>query len=135
MGITSNDKTGLGSFENDEQFDFIIDQKDILDALVRSKHNETAIGVYSLSLGDTMYITGVDEIEESDSPIITLKKYDMSGHIFERHAIRLSEIVSVCPFTSPCKNPFLESLENDSDWFSIINSNQSPASLHDGFID
>jgi hypothetical protein len=135
MGITYSGKAGLGSYENDQQFDFIIHHQEILQALVNSKNNETAIGVYSLSLGTTMYITGVDNIDDSENPIITFKKYDMSGHIFERSTLHLSEIVSVCPFTSPLKNPFLESLENDSDWFSIINSTESPSSLHQDTMD
>jgi hypothetical protein len=44
--------------------------------------------------------------------------------------LKLSAIVSVCPFTSPLKNPFLEKVEKDNDWFVIINSDENPSSLH-----
>ena len=118
-------------YEDDQQFDVIVRPDEILNAIAASRDNGTVIGIYSLALGSTMYITGIDEIVgEGENTVVVLKKYDMSGHIFERHTLMLHEIVSVFPFKSPLKNPFLEKVEKDNDWYVIINSEDNPARLH-----
>lgn len=127
------DNWGAGGnvYQGGQQFDFILQPAEIFDALKQSKDNETSIGIYSPILGPTMFITGVEDLVDADSDVVVvLKKYDMSGKMLERYVVRLSEIVSVCPFTSPIKNPFLENLNKDTDWFSIINSNEDPSNLH-----
>jgi hypothetical protein len=122
---------GMNPHEPGQQEDFIVHPDEILRAVTASMENGTAIGIYSPVLGNTMYITGVDELfVDGDNTFVVLKKYDMSGHIFECHMLKLSAIVSVCPFTSPLKNPFLEKVEKDNDWFVIINSDENPSSLH-----
>jgi hypothetical protein len=127
MALRDNWGAG-GSVYEDDDLDFILHPEAILEAVKRSKDNGTAIGIYSLALGKAMVVTGVEEVvEEGDDIVIVLKKYDMSGHMLNRHLLHLREIISVCPFTSPIKNPFLENLEKDSDWFSIINSLQDSA--------
>lgn len=126
MGINSENRNNISTYTDGQQFDFINSQEGILHALTDSKINSSVIGIYSPSLGETMVVTGVENIVLTDSDtVIVLKKYDMSGQIFERHVLLLSEIISVCPFTSPIKNPFLENIEKNTDWFTIINSREN----------
>lgn len=114
-------------FENDQQFDFIVSKEAIFEALIESKNNEKAIGIYCPSLTDTMVITGIENImEQEEDVLIILKQYDMSGHMLEKNSIYLSEISSVCPFKSPVKNPFLEHIQRGHDWYTIINSPERP---------
>lgn len=131
MGGLTNWGAGIGVIEDSQQSDFIVQPDEILKAIATSRDNGTAIGIYSPALGDTMYITGINElIVDGDETAVVLKEYDMSGHIFKRHTLMLYEIVSVWPFTSPLKNPFLDKVERDNNWFVIINSDDHPARLH-----
>ncbi|HYF70310.1 MAG TPA: hypothetical protein VD884_19360 [Ohtaekwangia sp.] len=113
---------GLNVYE-DQQFDFIVDREKILQVLISSKINGSAVGVYSPALGNAMFITGVEEVILADhDTVIVLKQYDMSGHLFENYTLSLEDILSVYPFNTPLKNPFLDHLEKGTDWFNIINS-------------
>jgi hypothetical protein len=121
----------MSVYEDGHHYDFIVEPGGILSAVATSLENGTAIGIYSQALGNTMCITGVDDLfVDGDNTLVVLKKYDMSGQIFERHTLMLHEITSVCPFTTPFKNPFLEKVEKDNDWYVIINSEDTPSRLH-----
>ncbi len=131
MADWSNWGAGMNVYEDDEFFDFILHPESIRQALEASKTNGTSIGIYSPTIANTMFITGVEElVDQGDDTTVVLKKYDMSGHILEKYTLALSEIVSVCPFTSPLKNPFLDNLVKDTDWFTIINSNDNHSTLN-----
>lgn len=121
----------MSVYEAGQQYDFIVRPDEILKAIAASRDNGTVIGIYSPALGNTMYITGIDKlVVDGENTAVVLKEYDMSGHIFERHTLMLDEIISVCPFISPLKNPFLDKVEKDNDWYVIINSEDNPARLH-----
>lgn len=113
---------GFNVYE-DQQFDFIIDREKILQVLITGKINGSAVGVYSPALGNAMFVTGVEDVILADhDTVIVLKQYDMSGHLFENYTLSLEDILSVYPFNTPLKNPFLDHLEKDTDWLMIINS-------------
>jgi hypothetical protein len=131
MRSLTNWGAGMSAYQDGQQYDVIVRPEEILNAIAASRDHGTVIGIYSPELGDTMYITGIDElVVDGENTVVVLKKYDMSGHIFERHTLMLHEIVSVFPFTSPLKNPFLDKVEKDNDWYVIINSEDNPARLH-----
>src|SRR5690606_26260237 len=98
---------GFNVYE-DQQFDFIIDREKILQVLITGKINGSAVGVYSPALGNAMFVTGVEDVILADhDTVIVLKQYDMSGHLFENYTLSLEDILSVYPFNTPLKNPFL----------------------------
>jgi hypothetical protein len=97
---------------NDIKFDFVKGSKPMLDILLNSMAHGNAVGISSPALGTGIYITAVEkilnnnDIFDQSEIVIVLKGYDITGHFFERNAIKLSEIKSVWPLKSPFKNPF-----------------------------
>jgi hypothetical protein len=88
---------------------FIKNRKAILKELTLSRDTGNLIGVYSRALGEGMFLTGVDNIEENHgTEVIVFETYDMSGQILNRTRVSVDEIKMVCPFTSAYVNPILK---------------------------
>lgn len=96
----------------DVKFDFVKTPGAMLNALVASKENGTAVGINAPALGTGTFITAVEkilnnnDIFDQSEIVIVLKAYDVTGYFFERNVIKLNEIKSVWPLKSPFKNPF-----------------------------
>jgi hypothetical protein len=100
---------------NNEEFNFSHNPEDILRALLDSKQNETVVALAVPSIGAGIFITAVDEIFlNGEDTYVQLKKYDVTGFIFERNKLKLNEIVSVCPLNSKWQNPYIKSIVNDN---------------------
>ena len=97
-----------GEKEVREQFDFefIKVRKSVLVELNASRETGSLIGIVCPGIGDGMFITAIEDIYgEGKEQIVVLKPYEMSGHIFSRRHISLSEIRSVCPFKAFYQEP------------------------------
>ena len=90
-------------------FDFVRTRKGILKELVISSMSGNVVGIYSRALGEGMFLAAVEKIESTTKEeVITLNRYDMSGHMLARTRVAIEEIHMVCPFnrvyTNPCVN-------------------------------
>ncbi len=93
------------------RFSFIKDRPAILKALMKSQETGKLIGVYSRTLGDGMFLTGVDNIENvGETKVIVFETYDLCGQILNRTRVTLEEIKMVCPFEAAYINPLLGQL-------------------------
>lgn len=100
------------------QLNFSEDPAEILNILFDSEKYKNAIGVKSAVLGDAVFITAVQSITlEEGQTLIEFMHYDSSGYILPVRKVDIKEIQAVCGFTSPFKNPFLDSLQKDRSWF------------------
>jgi hypothetical protein len=95
-----------------EHVGFITHSDQILDAIINSNKNNTAIGIRAPGIFNGVLVTGIENIilNFDGDPIIVLKKYDSNGYFLDRDQLKLSEIESVCPFKSSFENPFLKDL-------------------------
>jgi hypothetical protein len=94
--------------------EFIYDRGKMLEVLTLSKDRGTVVGINALILGRGTHLTAVESISSDHDCIISLKPFDVTGHILERNKIRLSEISSVIPFTSVFENPLVRSFAKRS---------------------
>lgn len=85
--------------------DFVKTKKGMQKELVISKESGNAVGIYSKTLGDGMFLTVVERIQ-SDGVII-FSRYDMSGAILSRHELTLHEIQMICPINQRYRYPLL----------------------------
>lgn len=83
---------------------------DMLHVLAESKAHGTAVGILAPALGDEIFVTAVDNIIIDDNITVVLKSYDKTGYMLETNKLKLGEIKSVCPFSSPFENPYLREL-------------------------
>ncbi|MEO6105857.1 MAG: hypothetical protein ABIP52_05205 [Cyclobacteriaceae bacterium] len=91
--------------------ELISDPANILNILLYSRANGTAVGIKAPNLGCGIYVTAVDEIlVEEDIITIVLKNYDISGYMLETNKLKLGEIISVCPFRSEFQNPYMKNI-------------------------
>lgn len=98
----------LTSQENPNDIVFVKSQKAILKELIKSRNNGTLIGVYSRALGEGMFLTGVNQIEEVRGvEVITFETYDQTGQILNRTQLSIDEIRMVYPFSIKYTNPIL----------------------------
>ncbi|MBT1697429.1 hypothetical protein KK083_11115 [Fulvivirgaceae bacterium PWU4] len=87
-------------------FDFVRTRKGILKELVISSMSGNVVGIYSRALGEGMFLAAVEKIESNArEEIITLNRYDMSGHMLARTRVSVDEIHMVCPFNRVYTNP------------------------------
>jgi hypothetical protein len=91
----------------------ISQQEAILEALHESRMNNSIIGIHCKALGSATYLTGVREIllRKNEEPLVVLTGYDITGYFLQRTTLRLSEIISVIPFTSPFENPYFKNFK------------------------
>ena len=86
--------------------------------LMKSKEEGTAIAIRATVLGMEPIVTAVEDVYFDDGlTIIVLKHYDATGYILPSKRLNLLEIQSVCPFTTPFSNPYLQNLNKDKSWF------------------
>lgn len=89
-------------------FDFVRTRKGILKELVISSMSGNVVGIYSRALGEGMFLAAVEKIESNArEEIITLNRYDMSGHMLARTRVTIDEIHMVCPFNRVYTNPYV----------------------------
>lgn len=88
--------------------ELITDPGDIFNILAESKIRGTMVGINAPVLGDEMFVTAVEDIVIDHEITIVLKNYDATGYMLETNKLKLGEIVSVCPFKSPFKNPYMK---------------------------
>lgn len=96
---------------------FVSDQNQILDILIRCKEDGKSVGVLSDRLGPAMLITGVEEILFDASIVIVFRHFDHTGYILPCQKIELADIISVCPLTSKFRNPYLGNIDKERNWF------------------
>jgi hypothetical protein len=103
-----------------EQVGFITHPDQILEALIESHKSNTTIGIEAPGIFKGILVTGIENIvlNFDGDPVILLRKYDSNGYFLDRDRLKLSEIESVCPFTSSFENPFLRSLGSSRKIFS-----------------
>ena len=92
-------------------------RKEILQELYASKERGKTVGIYSSSLGDGMFVTGIEDVYEWETDtIIVLKPYDLGGFILQRNYLSLSEVKGICPFNCTYQHPLvsIDSLEEIS---------------------
>jgi hypothetical protein len=90
--------------------ELVVDPGEMLNILAESKASGTAVGIYAPSLGSEIYVTAVEDIVIDDDITIVLKNYDITGYMLETNKLKLGQIKSVCPFTSPFENPYMRNL-------------------------
>lgn len=91
------------------QTGFVKSRKQMLNALMESRKNGTAIGVYSDVLGEGMFVTGVDDVyNDSNEQVVVLSQYELSGLILQRSTLSVGEIKGVCVFDMPYTSPLLQ---------------------------
>jgi hypothetical protein len=100
---------------NITEFNFSRDPECILRALLDSKHHGTVLAMTVPSIGAGIFITAVDDVLlNGKETYVILKKYDVTGFIFERNTLMINEIVSVCPLNSKWENPYIKNIVNDN---------------------
>jgi hypothetical protein len=93
---------------------YIHTSKEILKVLSESKEEGKSVGILSPRLGPSILVTAVEEIlQERDRTTIVFKQYDHTGYILPRYKIDIQDILSVYPFKSQFKNPFLDNFIKD----------------------
>lgn len=100
----------LGASDADHPgINIIKSRKEILKAIHESKDSGNVLGVYCPSLGEGMLLIGVENISTYEGEVIvSLKRYDLNGILLHRNSISVTEIRSVCPFSTMYVNPFLK---------------------------
>lgn len=83
---------------------------DMLAVLAESKAHGTAVGILAPALGDQIFVTVVDDLIIKETITVVLRSYDKTGYMLETNKLKLGEIKSVCPFSSPFENPYLREL-------------------------
>lgn len=84
----------------------VVRQKNLLSALITARKKGNVIGIYSKSLGDGMFVTGIEAIfDQEEDPLIQLKTHDIMGSVLIRDMIALSEIKAICAFDMRYKEP------------------------------
>lgn len=92
--------------------ELVSDPGEILNALAESKASGTAVGISAPVLGTEICVTAVEDILIGEEITIVLKSYDITGYMLETNKLQLSDIKSVCPFTSPFENPYMRTLKD-----------------------
>src|SRR5687768_16730523 len=94
-------------------FDFVKTRKAVLKELIISKQSGNLLGLYSKALGEGMFLTGVEDIEQHGKEVvIVFSRYDMSGNILSRTRLSLGEIQMVCPFNQTYRHPIISSVKS-----------------------
>jgi hypothetical protein len=86
--------------------DFVKSKRGILKEFILSKQSGNAVGIYCRALGEGMFITVVEEIEQdANEHLVSFNQYDMSGAILSRFQLALGEIQMVCPLHQRYRHP------------------------------
>jgi hypothetical protein len=102
----------------ERDLNFVSNRNQILEILMRSKQEGRSVGIFSNRLGPATLITCVDDIAFDDlRTTVILKPFDHTGYILPCHRLDLEDITSVCPLNSEFRNPFLDNITRDRNWF------------------
>jgi hypothetical protein len=105
----------------ERDLNFVSNRTQILEILMRSKEQGKSVGILSHRLGDAAVVTGVDEIVFEDlKTLVILKPYDHTGYLLPSYRLELQDITSVCPLTSEFRNPYIDNINKDKNWFFCI---------------
>ncbi len=113
MNLIYSDQTedNLNTVIRKPSTELISDPANILNILLYSRANGTAVGIKAPNLGCGIYVTAVEEIlVEEEIITIVLKNYDISGYMLETNRLKLGEINSVFPFRSEFQNPDMRNI-------------------------
>lgn len=113
MIISGDTEENLNTVMQNLSTELVSDPGEILSILTESKVYGTAVGVSAPVLGSEICVTGVEDVIIDDDITIVLKGYDNTGYMLERTKLKLSEIVSVCPFKSLFENPYMRTLKQN----------------------
>src|SRR5688572_6949114 len=104
-----------------EEYNFTSDRGEILNALQKSKDNQTMVALTVPDIGAGLFITAVDAIIQNENEtIIILKQYDITGCMLEKNKFQLNEIVSACSLKSKWVNPYIKTFTKDNvPWLRI----------------
>jgi hypothetical protein len=99
-------------------FNFIDNRSQILEVLIRSKQESRSVGILSNKLGPSVLITGVEDVVFEDvKTVIVLKPFDHTGYILPSYKLEIQDIISVCPLNSEFRNPFIDNIGKEKNWF------------------
>jgi hypothetical protein len=105
----------------ERDLNFVHDRTQILEILTLSKNQGKSVGILSHRLGDAVVITGVDEIVLEDwRTVVILKPFDHTGYLLPTYKLEITDIASVCPLASEFKNPYIDSINKNKNWFFCI---------------
>lgn len=91
--------------------ELVTDPGRMLEILAESKTNGTAVGIYAPVVSRELFVTAVEDIIIDEDVTIVLKNYDITGYMLETNKVKFDDIRSVCPFTSPFRNPYMRTLK------------------------
>jgi hypothetical protein len=90
---------------------FLRNEKQMLHHIRLCKRSGGLIGVYADVLGQGMFLTTVEDIEEDDDgTAIVLKPFDMSGRLLKRSTLALKDINAICPFNQMYVEPRVQEI-------------------------
>lgn len=112
MIFSGETEQNLNRVMNNLSTELVTDPGDILNILTDSKTNGTTVGINAPVLGKEIFVTGVEDIIMDKDITIVLKNYDITGYMLETNKLKLGDITSVCPFTSPFPNPYMKTFKS-----------------------
>lgn len=106
-------------FMDYREWDFVNTKNEILTVLLNSKQHGNSVGILSPQFGPDIFVTAVEDVilEGEGKTTIVFKPFDRNGYLLPSTYVDLSQIVSVCSFTSEFPNPYLDNLKKDKTWF------------------
>jgi hypothetical protein len=91
---------------------FVKSRKAVISELTSAKENGALIGVYSKSLGEGMFLVGVNDVEiDRGAEVVVFETYEQSGAILSRTRLSVDEIKMVCPLNIRYLNPILNRIQ------------------------
>lgn len=90
----------------------ITEPKHILEELMTSREHGNVIGIWAPSLGDGLFMCGVENILDDDvehDKVIILKEKDLRGVPLQAHVLFLQEIEKVYPLRTQYDDPSFRS--------------------------
>lgn len=102
----------------EKDLNFVSNRNQILEILIRSKQEGRSVGILSNRLGPATLITCVDDIVFDElQTIIILKPFDHTGYMLPANRLDLHDITYVCPLNSEFRNPYLDNITKERNWF------------------
>jgi hypothetical protein len=107
----------IANYSRKFEFRIIRTRKEILQELKASKEQGKIVGIYSSTLGDGMFVTGIEDVYEWEKDtIIVFKPHDLGGFILQRNYLSLSEVKGIYAFNCTYKHPLVS-----NDQFEQVN--------------
>jgi hypothetical protein len=106
LSISSNkelDQSGMA---------FVKSRKTVVSELTSARESGALIGVYSKSLGEGMFLVGVNDVElDRGAEVVVFETYEQTGAILNRTRLSIDEIKMVCPLNMRYLNPILNRIQ------------------------